>query len=261
VDVVETREHELERRFAVTVPAGDVEARVERRLQELATSLRLPGFRPGKVPLSVARERYGVTVAEEVARALAREAAEELVRDHALLPALPPMVEVAPRAPGEAFRCTVTVELMPEVPAIDPATIALERPVLDDPGVLPPERLRVLERAWMKRQLLDRLAEACAFSVPPGMVRRELVAIERAVAAEQRRAPDGAGAAPDAAALHVLAERRVRLGLLVAAIGRRHQIEGAGAALEERVVDLLLGQARITERRISAPELVAGVEG
>jgi FKBP-type peptidyl-prolyl cis-trans isomerase (trigger factor) len=263
MDVVETSESDLERRFAVTIHATDVDARVERRLQDLAASLRLPGFRPGKVPLAVARERYGAAAAEEITRAIARESAEQLLRERGLQPAVPPIVEVTPRAAGEDLRCTVKVELMPEIPEIDPATIDLERPVVEDPGDVPEKRLRELARDWMKRQLLDRLAEMCSFPVPPAILQRELAAIERAVAAELRRetgTPEASAAGPDAGALRMLAERRVRLGLLLAAIGRRHQIEAVGAALEEQVVDLFLARARITERPMSVQDLVANVE-
>ena len=260
MDIVETREGDLEHRFAVTIPASDVEARVERRLGELAASLRLPGFRPGKVPLAVARERYGAATMDEITRAIARETAEQVVKERGLSPALAPIVEIAPRKPGEDLRYVLKVELMPDIPALDPAALELARPVVDDPGALGDARLSELSSAWTKRQLLDRLAEMCAFPVPPGLLRHEVAAIEKAVSETLGRESGSSATAPDADAIRTLAERRVRLGLLMATIGRRHDITEVGAALEERVVSLLLERARFTERRMSAADLLASVE-
>ena len=62
MQVTETLSDGLKRAFTVIVPAGDIETRRTARLADLGKSLRLPGFRPGKVPMTIVRQRYGTAV-------------------------------------------------------------------------------------------------------------------------------------------------------------------------------------------------------
>ena len=57
----------LERRLTITVPAENVETEVKKRLQQLSKTQRIDGFRPGKVPVSIIKKRYGAAVRQEVA--------------------------------------------------------------------------------------------------------------------------------------------------------------------------------------------------
>ena len=66
MQVVETNDDGLKHDFKVVIPAADIEQKVEHRLHELAQSVRIPGFRPGKIPLSLLKKRYGQPVMDEI---------------------------------------------------------------------------------------------------------------------------------------------------------------------------------------------------
>ena len=66
MQVTQTAAEGLRREFKIVIPAKDFETEVERRLAEIGQSARLPGFRPGKVPLPVLKKRFGKSIMGEV---------------------------------------------------------------------------------------------------------------------------------------------------------------------------------------------------
>jgi len=77
----ETLSNGLKRAFAVVVPAADIESRRSSRFTELAKQVNLPGFRPGKVPMPIVRQRFGRAVAAEVLEESVNEATRQLLAD------------------------------------------------------------------------------------------------------------------------------------------------------------------------------------
>jgi FKBP-type peptidyl-prolyl cis-trans isomerase (trigger factor) len=275
----------------VVIPASEVRDGVERRLSAMGQSLRLPGFRPGKIPMSVLRERYDKSVREAVVQGLVAESAEQVVRERGLRPALQPRVTVTPGAEAADLEYTMVIELLPEIPAIDPAGLALTRLVVEPGEGTDRAELARLVRAHMKRQVLDQLAERYTFALPEGLVAREFAAIWKGVERELRReaSPDRSEAELRAD-FRAIAERRVRLGLLLAEVARLHGItvkdedldrapvdperrprpqagapptprakgvraQWRSARLEDAVVDFLIGRATVRERPASPDEL------
>src|SRR5579864_7421203 len=105
MQVTETLSDGLKRTFAVVVPAADIESRRSSRLTELAKQVNLPGFRPGKVPMPIVRQRFGAGVAAEVREQSVKEATQRLLAERELRPAVMPklkMVTQEPTAPGPA---------------------------------------------------------------------------------------------------------------------------------------------------------------
>jgi trigger factor len=199
------------------------------------------------------------------------------------------------------FAVTVTAVRQPQIPAIDDAlaakfgldSLAALRDVLKDRA---DRELAGLTRTHMKRKLLDHLAATHDFAVPPSMVEAEFEQIWRTLldgASEEDRAK----AEAERGDYLRIAERRVRLGLLLSEIGQKNGIavtnaemnrlvaeeaarypgqeaevrkyfsENAMAAaqlraplFEEKVVDFLIGKAEVTERRVSRSELEAAIE-
>ena len=74
MQVVETNSDNLLKDFKVTVAAADIEARIDSRLSEVGQDARIPGFRPGKAPVSVLKQRFGPAVRGEVLEATLRDA-------------------------------------------------------------------------------------------------------------------------------------------------------------------------------------------
>ncbi len=131
MQVTETLSEGLKRGYTIVVPAGDLEARRQAKLSELARGLRLPGFRPGKVPASVVRQRYGSAVIAEVLQESVSEATERVVADRGLRPAVPPKVDVVAPGLGQAeskdLEFKVELELLPEIKLPDFSAIHLTR--------------------------------------------------------------------------------------------------------------------------------------
>ncbi|MFM7305620.1 MAG: trigger factor, partial [Alphaproteobacteria bacterium] len=117
----------LKRAYSVTLPAGDIASSREKRLAEIAKTVSLPGFRPGKVPLSIVRQRYGTAVMGEVLEESVNDAQRKLVADRGLKPALQPKVEVTNFAEGTDLEFRMEMEVLPDVPMPEFSGIELER--------------------------------------------------------------------------------------------------------------------------------------
>ena len=131
MQVTETLTEGLKRQFRVVVPAADIEGKVKTRLSELAKSVKLPGFRPGKVPESLMRQRYGQSVTGEVLQATVNEATTKAVTDRGLKAALQPKVEIVSFEEGKDLEYKVDVEVLPEFEPSDLGAIALEKVVIE----------------------------------------------------------------------------------------------------------------------------------
>ena len=133
MQVTETLSEGLRRAYQVVVPAADVETRRSARLAELTKTLRLPGFRPGKVPTSVVRQRYGAAVGAEVLEESVSEATQRVLSDRGLRPAIQPKVDlvdpasVSPAGPARDIEFTVQVELLPDITVPDLSAVTLTR--------------------------------------------------------------------------------------------------------------------------------------
>ena len=121
----------LERRVSVSVPVQEIDRRVEERLKQLARNVRMPGFRPGKVPLKLVLQQYGPQVRSEVLGDAVQKALGDAVKEANLKVAGPPRIEQTtsgePPAAG-ALEFRATFEIYPEVKVGDLASRTIERP-------------------------------------------------------------------------------------------------------------------------------------
>ncbi len=437
---VETLNEGLKRAYTLTITAKDIDARIDAELKAIAPTVRMPGFRPGKVPANLVRKMHGPALAQDALQKSVQEGVDTLMRKEKLRPAMQPSVALADGyAPGKDAEVSVEVEVLPEfeMPSLDglklerltapvaaadveeqinrllgqsqrfddapakhkaetgdqliidfvgsvdgvefdggkgedmavtigsgmlipgfedqligaktgeertinvtfpdeyqaenlkgkPAQFAItvkqvKRPAdakADDEfakqlGLQSIDQLREilkgqveqehngLTRTYMKRKLLDQLAAAHDFPVPPTMVEAEFNQIWQQLEAEAAREPDPAAAREeierDRDDYRAIAERRVRLGLLLSEIGQSNgvvvnsqemnrliaqaaqqyrpedrqrfmeyiQNEPLAAAqlraplFEDKVVDFLFEKAEITEREVTRAELEAAIE-
>lgn len=121
----------LERRMTVTLPADRFESEVNTRLQQAARQVRLPGFRPGKVPMKEVRRRFGPGVRQEVAGELMQNSFFEAAQAEDVRPAGMPKLEPETLDKADAFTFTATFEVFPEVELADLSTIEIERPTAE----------------------------------------------------------------------------------------------------------------------------------
>ena len=127
MQVTETLSDGLKRGFAVTVPASDLETKRTAKLQEIGRTIRLPGFRPGKVPANLVRQRYGTAVMAEILEESVNSATRQVMEDRGLRPATQPKVDVTQIEDAKDLQFTVEVELLPEIAMPDFSGIELVR--------------------------------------------------------------------------------------------------------------------------------------
>jgi len=126
-NVTETKAEGLSREFAVAVPAAEFEARITGRLEELAADIRLPGFRPGKVPVSLLRQRYGDALKGEILEQTINESANEIMSERGLRVAEQPKIEITSFEDGSDLEFKMAVEVMPEIEQPDFSKVKLGR--------------------------------------------------------------------------------------------------------------------------------------
>jgi trigger factor len=127
MQITETSTEGLKREFKVVVASQDIETRVNARLAEVAKTVRLPGFRPGKVPAAVVKQRYGDSLLGEVLEQTVNETSTQALAERNLRPALQPKIEITSFEKGADLVYDLKLEILPEIQAIDFSGVALER--------------------------------------------------------------------------------------------------------------------------------------
>jgi trigger factor len=116
MQIVETSNEGLKRAYAVTIPAAEIAARVEGEITKIAPQVRMPGFRPGKVPANLVKKMHGPALHQEALQTTIREAMDKLVADHQLRPAMQPNVSLGEGyEEGKDAELTVALEVLPKV--------------------------------------------------------------------------------------------------------------------------------------------------
>jgi trigger factor len=160
MQVTETSAEGLKREFKITVPASEVEDKISRRLGEIGRSVRIPGFRPGKVPLPLLRKRYGQAVRHEILETTVQGSSAEAMREHNVRPALPPQVEIVSAAEGADLEYKMSVELLPDMPEPDFTGLGIERLVAEVPEEDLDRAIERLAESQRKTEPVDRPAES-----------------------------------------------------------------------------------------------------
>jgi len=117
----------LERRMTVSVPAARIETEVNNRLQQHARHARVNGFRPGKVPLGIIRQRYGSAARQEVLGDLIGSTLQEALEEQKMQPVATPSIELGGAEAGKDLSYTATFEVFPELEVKGFEAITVER--------------------------------------------------------------------------------------------------------------------------------------
>jgi len=145
--VTRTNTEGLTQHFKVVIPAGQIASQMDHRLTEVGRTVRIPGFRPGKVPMGILRKKYGPSVMGEVVEEAVNDGARKAISDHDLRPALRPEIAITSFTEGGDLEFTVQVEILPEVKVGDLSALSLERPVAPvDDAVVQEALARIAER-------------------------------------------------------------------------------------------------------------------
>lgn len=124
--IAETLNEGLKREYSVHIPAAALAAKVDARAVEVAKQVRMPGFRPGKVPLNLVKKMHGTTLRGEALQAVVNESVQQLMAEHSLRPANQPQVDLDGEvAEGTDIDFKVALEVLPtiETPNVDGLTL------------------------------------------------------------------------------------------------------------------------------------------
>lgn len=130
MQVTETEAEGLKRAYKIQISAKDIDEKMTGRLQELGKQVKLPGFRPGKVPLNVLKQRFGRSVMGEVLERAVSDSSAQAMSERGLRPATQPKIEITSFDEGKDLEYTMAVEILPDIEPMDFSKLSLEREVI-----------------------------------------------------------------------------------------------------------------------------------
>ncbi len=131
MNVSETKAEGLLREYAITITAAEIETQVNEKLAELAKTVNMPGFRPGKVPMTVVKSRFGPQVQGDAIKAALDEGARQAIEGNDLRLASQPSVDIKSYEDGQDLEASLACEIMPAISMPDLSALNIERPTLE----------------------------------------------------------------------------------------------------------------------------------
>jgi trigger factor len=161
MQIVETTNEGLKRAYTVTIPASEITARIEGEVKRMAPQIKMPGFRPGKVPANLVKKMHGPALHQEVLQNSIKEAMDKLVADNALRPAMQPDVSLGEGyEEGKDAELSVSLEVLPQIetPSLDGLKLEkLTVPVTDEQVAESVQRIAGQQKSYETAE--DRAAE------------------------------------------------------------------------------------------------------
>lgn len=148
----------LERRMKVQVPEDRIVEVVEDRLKRMTKTVKMKGFRPGKVPFKVVKQRYAGQVREEVLGELIQSSFYEALGQEQLRPAGTPSIEPESAEPGRGLAFTATFEVYPEIELAPIEGQVIEKPVSSIADSDVDEMLETIRKQHLRWETVDRAA-------------------------------------------------------------------------------------------------------
>lgn len=131
MQITEKSSEGLKRELSVVIGAEEIDGKVTDRLTEVGKQVRLPGFRPGKVPMNLLRKRFGESVRGEVLESTIQESMQKAIEEKALKPAVQPKVDLVTFEEGKDLEFSIEVELLPEIELTDLSAFKVEKLVAE----------------------------------------------------------------------------------------------------------------------------------
>lgn len=131
MQITELESKGLKRSLKIVVEAGRINSQTEAELKEAGTRVKIPGFRPGNIPMKVLKQRYGKAVQADVLKNVIGQSSQEALTEKKLRPAMTPQIAIDDYKDDGDLTYTMHFEIFPDMPEIDFATLALERQMFD----------------------------------------------------------------------------------------------------------------------------------
>jgi trigger factor len=128
MQTVETLNEGLKRAYKLTIPAGDIARKVDEQVRQMAPQMKMPGFRPGKVPVNLVKKMHGPALHQDALNAVVQDSVQSLLGEQKLRPATQPAVDLdRDYEEGKDATLDVTLEVLPDVPTPAIDGLKLER--------------------------------------------------------------------------------------------------------------------------------------
>ncbi|MDD2325275.1 MAG: trigger factor [Alphaproteobacteria bacterium] len=144
----------LSRAYTITVPQADYQAALVKRLQEIGKKAKIQGFRPGKAPLELIRQRFGTEAESDVVDRLINESVDKALNDNKLRPAMQPKVDALVYGEDKDMSFDLEVEVLPEVKPMDFGKLAFERQVADVADKTVDEAIERIAKSMRKAEVI-----------------------------------------------------------------------------------------------------------
>ncbi len=151
----------VERRLTVQIPANEIDEKVNAKLREIGKTVRIKGFRPGRVPPTVVKQRFGKQATQDVLNEAVQANLQQAIQDENLRPASMPRLEEAPKANDVGnYEFSALIEVYPDIDTIDIGAIEIESPETDVTEEDVSEMLATLRKQRIEWNAVERKAEA-----------------------------------------------------------------------------------------------------
>jgi trigger factor len=127
MQITQTKQEDLKREFTVTMTPSEIDEKVNEKLLELGKTVKVPGFRPGKIPLTILKSKYGKAVMGEVLESAVNDSTLKAINENNLRPAMRPKIEVKTFDEDKGLEYTMAIELLPEIKVASFDGIALDK--------------------------------------------------------------------------------------------------------------------------------------
>ncbi len=149
----------LQRRLKVSVEEDRIRDAVQNRLKDMSRTVKVKGFRAGKVPLKVVQQQYGKQVRQEVIGDVLQSTFYEAISQENLRPAGTPHFDEMQSEPGQGLEYTATFEVYPEIDLTDLSTVTIEKPVVEITDADVDEMIETIRKQHMEWEPVERPAE------------------------------------------------------------------------------------------------------
>ena len=110
----ETKSAGLKREYKIVVESAEFDSAVDNRLKEIAKTANIKGFRPGKVPMSIIKQKYKQGILGEILQQTVQDSTRQALEEKSIRPAMEPKIEITKFDEGQDLEFTVAIEVMPD---------------------------------------------------------------------------------------------------------------------------------------------------
>ena len=148
----------LERRLDLAVAIADLDKEIEQRLRKISKTVKMPGFRPGKVPANIVKQQYGLQARHEALSESVEQAFRDQIKQNKLRVAGTPTIDAKQSESATHIEFTAVFEVYPEITPADLSSVEIERPVLEVGAAELDSTINVLRKQRIRYEPVDRAA-------------------------------------------------------------------------------------------------------